>query len=226
MFVRGTAGTVAIATFVSVLAASAVSGAIPCEPIQLGPEMLLSGMVGVGYHQPLAASGGLPPYTFAIVSGALPDGLALTDRGDISGVPAHREWGSFTLEATDATGCRGARSFTLQVCFPMELSPPSIIEGAVGELYVQEIAAMGVGSPTMIRLQGGMLPPGLTIQWQGGNRSVLTGTPAAAGLYEFTLEATDEACRFSRTYELQIVDPGGLAVPDGDPGNTSAWMRL
>ena len=41
---------------------------------------LPGGIVGTPYSQPLAASGGTAPYTFSILTGALPAGLQLSSR--------------------------------------------------------------------------------------------------------------------------------------------------
>lgn len=53
----------------------------------------------------LQASGGTPPYTYAIISGSLPPGLALnTATGIISGTPTARGTFSYTAQVTDANG--------------------------------------------------------------------------------------------------------------------------
>lgn len=54
--------------------------------------------VGVPYSGALKASGGTSPYSFAVTSGALPDGLTLNADGTITGTPGTS--GSFTAEIT------------------------------------------------------------------------------------------------------------------------------
>src|SRR5918912_4486056 len=49
-------------------------------------ESLPDFTVGVPQHVDLQASGGTPPYHFAITQGALPKGLSLSPKGRISGV--------------------------------------------------------------------------------------------------------------------------------------------
>src|SRR5205085_12612793 len=46
-----------------------------------------SGTVNQAYSASLAATGGTPPYSWAIASGALPPGLSLNASGAISGTP-------------------------------------------------------------------------------------------------------------------------------------------
>lgn len=87
-----------------------------CAVITLNPGTLPPGVVGTPYSQSVAATGGTAPYTFAVVSGALPTGLSLnTATGLISGVPLQPGLFSFTIRATDAGGCTGARSYTLAI---------------------------------------------------------------------------------------------------------------
>jgi hypothetical protein len=57
-------------------------------PLQAVTPPLPSGDVAVGYNASLVATGGVPPYTWAITNGQLPSGLKLDPAtGTISGVP-------------------------------------------------------------------------------------------------------------------------------------------
>lgn len=71
------------------------------------------------YSNQLTISGGVPPYTWSIVSGALPDGLSLNaSTGEISGVvPDTESTGaySFTVEVEDAKGQTKQRAFSISV---------------------------------------------------------------------------------------------------------------
>jgi hypothetical protein len=61
------------------------------------------GVVGVPYSHFFPAVGGAPPYTFAIIAGALPDGLSLdTGTGEAAGTPTLAGSFVFTVEVTDA----------------------------------------------------------------------------------------------------------------------------
>ena len=76
---------------------------------------LPSGVVGVAYSQTLAASGGVPPYTWQVKSGSWPAGLSLSSGGMLSGTPTQVGSFSFTIQVTDSSGATAARAFTLSV---------------------------------------------------------------------------------------------------------------
>lgn len=60
------------------------------------------GMVGVPYSQTFLATGGTPPYAFAIVGGSLPPGLVLAGNGVVSGTPTTAGIYPFVLEVIDS----------------------------------------------------------------------------------------------------------------------------
>ena len=65
------------------------------------PSPLPAGMEGTAYSQQLAATGGTPPYTWALSAGSLPAGLDLNPSGLISGTPASPGNFNFTARVTD-----------------------------------------------------------------------------------------------------------------------------
>jgi hypothetical protein len=87
--------------------------------IIVSPVGLADGTVGTTYNQPIIASGGTAPYTFAITAGTLPAGLTLAADGTLGGTPASVGTFTFTVRATDSahTGgpFSGTRAFVLAV---------------------------------------------------------------------------------------------------------------
>lgn len=68
------------------------------------------------YSFTFSATGGSSPYTWAIISGALPDGLSLNNStGEISGTPTTEGDFSFTVEVTDAAGETAATPYEITV---------------------------------------------------------------------------------------------------------------
>jgi hypothetical protein len=71
-------------------------------PLSITTTSLTAGAIGVPYSASLAASGGVPPYTWSITSGTLPAGLSLSSSGLISGTPTNQETQSFTVQVSDS----------------------------------------------------------------------------------------------------------------------------
>jgi len=70
--------------------------------LSITTSSLTSGSVNVPYSASLAASGGVPPYTWSVVSGSLPAGLTLSTSGFISGTPTATGIANFTVQVTDS----------------------------------------------------------------------------------------------------------------------------
>ncbi len=92
--------------------------------ITLGPLAITTlatlpvGVVGASYSQTLAATGGVPPYTWQVKLGAWPPGLVFSSGGAITGAPSQVGSFSFTVQATDSSSASVSRVFTLLVSAP------------------------------------------------------------------------------------------------------------
>ena len=79
---------------------------------------IFSGTVGVPYVQTFRATGGNPPYTWAIVTGNT-GGLTLDPTtGDLQGTPQTAGTFTFTVQATDRSGATATQSFSLVINAP------------------------------------------------------------------------------------------------------------
>jgi hypothetical protein len=115
-----------------------------CPAITLSPSTLPPGAVAEFYSQAITATGGTGPYTFAVTSGALPTGLSLNPAtGLISGVPLQPGLFGFTIQATDAGGCIGARPYTLTILAGSGAGIPTLDSLALG-LLAAVLGALGV----------------------------------------------------------------------------------
>ncbi|HLH07365.1 MAG TPA: DUF4082 domain-containing protein [Terriglobales bacterium] len=63
---------------------------------------LPTGIVNGSYSTTLSASGGVPPYSWTLVSGTLPSGLTLSSGGILSGTPTVAGTFSFTVQVADS----------------------------------------------------------------------------------------------------------------------------
>jgi hypothetical protein len=74
----------------------------PIPPLAVTTASLPDATLGSAYSASLAADGGVPPYSWSLLSGALPAGLSLSSAGVISGTPLLPGTSSFTVQVTDA----------------------------------------------------------------------------------------------------------------------------
>jgi large repetitive protein len=64
------------------------------------------------------------------------------------------------------------------------------------------------GAAVTFALSAGSLPPGLTMPAQSGSGTVITGSPAKAGTYNFTVKATDGGLTATLPYQITITVQG------------------
>jgi hypothetical protein len=93
-----------------------VVGTAPsCPAITLTPLTLPRATLNSPYSVALIVSGGTPPYTFTLQTGALPAGVTLIPSGGISGSPTVAGSFTFDVKVTDSTGCSTVKNYTLFV---------------------------------------------------------------------------------------------------------------
>ncbi|MCS7026039.1 MAG: Ig domain-containing protein [Bryobacteraceae bacterium] len=166
----------------------------------LTPAQLPPGSVRTPYRETLTASGGIAPFSWTLLNGALPLGVTLTTGGEITGTPTSAGLFTFTVQVTDGTNTTASRTFTLNVTLALSITTASPLAPATaGSAYVQTIAATGGFAPYTFSLVAGALPTGLTLNAQG----ILAGTPTAAGAFNFTVQVTD-ANRGTATANLSL----------------------
>ncbi len=183
-----------------------------CNAITLDPPTLPGGTVSASYGQTISASGGADPYTYKVISGALPPGIVpLTFDGllSLSGTPTESGTFRFTVAATDSQGCSGEREYTILIpAIPcaLTLSPATLPDARACTFYTQTISAMG-GSGRY-KYTASTLPIGLTLSPTIATRFVsLSGTVRRPDAYTFTVTAEDTVthCIVSRTYTLKVL---------------------
>jgi hypothetical protein len=191
-----------------------------CPVITVNPPTLPNGTVGTPYGQTVSASGGTAPYTFSVSSGALPTGLVLNPAtGDISGTPTTAATFNFTITAADASGCLGSRPYTITMAAPgcpaITLNPATLPAGVTGIPYSQSVTATGGTAPYAYAVSNGALPTGLTLNSATGS---ITGVPVQAGLFTFTIRATDTGgCPGAREYTVAIIAGATAGIPTLGP---------
>lgn len=85
---------------------------------------LPAGTVNTAYPSTqVVATGGSAPYTWAIASGALPVGLAISASGLVTGTPSAAGSSTVTLRVTDNLSSTVTRSYTITVAAPVSTLP-------------------------------------------------------------------------------------------------------
>ncbi|MGX9786958.1 putative Ig domain-containing protein [Janthinobacterium lividum] len=159
--------------------------------IVLSPATVPTATVAQAYPvTALSATGGAAPYTYAVTAGSLPAGMSLSGAGSLSGTPTAGGTFNFTVRATDSLAANGTRAYALTVNAPTITVAPTVMPAmTVGLAYSQGITAANGTATYTYAITGGSLPTGLSLAANG----TLSGTPTAAGPYNFTVSATDSS---------------------------------
>ena len=170
---------------------AALSIVVAPASLVITTAVLPNGTVGAQYSQTLAATGGSGGYQWSRTGGSLPAGLSLSSGGAVTGSPTAAAVSSFTVRVTDSGGRTASKTLTITVDAPaLTISTGAIVAGIVGAPYSFTLAAAGGRAPYTWRISDGALPGGLALNAASG---VISGTPAAAGTFNFSVEVADAA---------------------------------
>ena len=225
----GTSNLVFTVTDQTSATASSVSLSLTIsDPVAIATTTLPPATTGSAYSTPLSGTGGVGPYTWTLLGGALPTGLSLSGGGLITGSTGSTGSFPLVLRLTDSQGKTSIRTLTLQVQAPattpgpttpptLQITTITLPGGVVGIPYDQPIQVTGGVGPFTFVSNGG-LPPGLSLDPSSGR---LSGTPNGSGSFSFTVTVMDQnGLISSRTFTVAIaVAPaasGGLARSAGN----------
>jgi len=177
------------------------------------PTTIPDGLYGSVYaNQTLTATGGIPPYTFSVSAGNLPQGISLSNDGVLSGTPTAAGSYSFTVTALDNSGLfYGTQAYTL------------VID--------QAVLTITANNATMT--YGGMVPS-LSVSYtgfvNGDNASSLTTPPtitttatssSPTGAYPITASgAIDPNYSFTYIPGTLSINPAALTITANDASMT------
>jgi hypothetical protein len=197
---------------------------------------LVAGTVGTAYSGTLAASGGIPPFTWTLTSGTLPAGINMNAAGVLSGTPTAAGVGTtnLTFKVTDS-GTATAMSATATLGLTIAAAPAitfttttaTLAKGTYKSAYTSTVTATGGAGALTYTLLSGALPAGLTMSPAGA----ITGSPTVVGSFPFTVQAADafgdtgtQALTLTTSYPALAVTP--LIPPTGYAGSTYTSTTL
>lgn len=168
------------------------------------------GSVGVPYSSSLAASGGIPPYTFSI--NTLPAGLTLdAGTGAFSGTPTAAVTNlSLISTVVDSTGASATAATTITIAATLKLTFAGD-SGTVGTPFTTSMTATGGIPPYTFSISS--LPAGLTLAASTG---VISGTPTAAFSAKPTatvVDSTGASVSVAGTISIAAAPQLQLSVP-------------
>jgi Putative Ig domain len=94
---------ITIRRFGAILVCLCGLGSAQTQPLSVVDTPLPQIEAGVEFHVLLHAMGGVPPYTWSVASGDLPEGIGLTPEGLLSGRPAKPGAFTVTLKVEDSS---------------------------------------------------------------------------------------------------------------------------
>ena len=186
--------------------------------LQIITTDLPGGQVGVPYKGTLESSGGTPPYVWERTGGLLPGGVTFSSAGIVSGIPTTK--GDFVLfvKLTDGGGFTVDKGFFIKIKELVFEPPQTLPDGQVGVNWEKIFKASGGTPPYTWEISQGTLPAGLKLNSETGK---ISGTPTAAGVFDFTIQVTDDApvslsADLSITVTQLAIDT--ITLPDGKGG--------
>jgi hypothetical protein len=188
----------------------------------------ISAQAGFSYSVPLAVSGGTAPFTYAVSSGQLPAGLALSlSSGTVSGIPTTSGTFSFGVTVTDSKSLTGTQTFqvTVSPAVGVSLSPATATVQTPGTvLFTPTVSNSTNLSVTWSTTLGSISPTGLyqSPAVNANSTATVTATSTAdptksasstvtVTAIPLTLTANFIAAQVGFTYSVALAVGGGTA---------------
>ena len=158
----------------------------------------------------LTAIGGTGVYSWQVVGGTLPPGVAVRQAPDLGpffspttsagliGVATTPGTYNFTVRVTSGSQTVDT-PFTMKIASLQSEDGFSLPNAFIGDAYSYTFTASG-NSGSVTYTPNGTLPPGLTLSSSG----VLAGTPTTAGFYTFQFVLTDSTSTVFRQVNLSV----------------------
>lgn len=198
-------------------------------PLKIETSSTPAGTTGTGYSDTLVVTGGTQPYSWSIISGALPSGLSLNgSTGAISGTPSSAGLFGFTAQVADSSSPKQSSTVALTISIvasgppPLTITTSSLPAGKTNASYATTASVSGGTPPYVWSIASGTLPAGIGLDSANGT---ISGTPTSVGQFSFDLQATDSSTPLqvaTESLSISIVASGPQPVQISPGQNVGA----
>jgi hypothetical protein len=171
--------------------------------------------VGFAYSQQLNAAGGTGSRSWSDKNSDLTGtGLTLSPSGLLAGTPSSIGPVSFTAEVTDQVGASDEVPLSFTINPALSITTTSLPEAELGYSYSHQLECTGGTAPLVWSdHDNGLDGTGLTLS----NDGLLSGTPLAEGLINFTARVDGSAGSFDEMlYSFDVIRPYVCGDANGD----------
>jgi hypothetical protein len=186
-------------------------------PLQITNPSLPGFKTGTQYSESVNVTGGTAPYHWKVISGALPNGIALnTTNGAVAGVSSEDGPFPFTVQVKDSTyptQLLVTQSYTLIGSSALLVTTTQLPQITDGENYDTAVAIIGGTAPYTWSITSGTLASGISLSAGTGT---ISGTTEQTGQFNVTVQVTDSSSpqqKAGQQYSIQAV-PGASSTAD------------
>jgi hypothetical protein len=171
-------------------ASKSLSISVTAPPLSVSSASLPGGTVGTAYSATVAATGGVPGYTWTATG--LPSGVTIgLNTGVISGTPTTGGTLSVVVTVTDSASTSSSKTFSVTFTVAtLTVKTASLPSGTRNVTYNQTLTSSGGQGAKTWSITSGSLPAGLSLNASTG---VISGIPTTRATYKFTVTVKDSS---------------------------------
>jgi hypothetical protein len=212
-----------IDTFIVDLGSSSTGSGSTTPPPSITTTSLTSGAQNVSYSATMAASGGVPPYSWSITAGSLPAGLTLSGSGVISGTPTGSGTSTFTVQVADSTAQKASTTLNLAI------TAAPVTTAQITLLQTKSVEGSGVGSVSAAFASGNHAA-NLIIAFvrMSTTSDTVTVTDTAGNVYTDAVSQvqTADGHQIHIFYAKNIVGGANTVTARFSSSNTHPWLAI